>query len=72
MVQAHAKSSVPTSQEEWTCWAQGKQSFGSPGGDIWTTVIGTGEFEFEASNNAIQKCMSQGLQMCTVNNCFKN
>ena len=53
----------------WTCYAQGKQSFGGPVGDIWQTVLGQGATELEATDNAQQNCMSQGLEMCMVQSC---
>ena len=58
-------------QEKWVCYAQGKVSFGPPVGDMWQTVVGRGDSEIQATSNAQQACLSQGLQMCLVNNCYQ-
>jgi hypothetical protein len=61
---AHAK-------ESWICYAQGKQSFGFPVGDIWTTTSGRGDSEFAAMDSALQSCQNQGMQSCMVTTCSR-
>jgi hypothetical protein len=56
----------------WTCFAKGKQGFGGPIGDIWITVRGQGETDLAAADDAVQNCLGQGLQMCSVDGCRKN
>lgn len=63
---------VHAADESWTCYAQGKQSFGPPVGDIWQTVLGRGATELDATDDAQQNCHSQGLQSCMVESCFKD
>ncbi len=58
--------------ENWVCYAQGKQSFGGPVGDIWFTVVGYGDSEINAADRAQQNCFSQALQLCMVTNCIKH
>jgi hypothetical protein len=55
--------------ENWTCFAQGKQGFGGPVGDIWSTVTGHGTSEFQATNDALSNCFGTGLSMCMVSSC---
>jgi hypothetical protein len=58
-----------TPAEKWTCYAEGKQGFGGPVGDIWTTVTGNGTSQLEATNAALQNCMGNGLSRCMVSVC---
>jgi hypothetical protein len=61
----------PRDEQQWQCDALGRQSFGGPTGDIYISVRGEGPTEFEATDDAISNCMSMGLQMCMVRNCFR-
>ena len=61
---------APLSQ--WTCYAEGEDNPGGPGGPIWETVSGVGATQFEAADNALQSCLDLGLQMCLVNDCLQS
>jgi hypothetical protein len=57
---------------QWSCNCQGEQNLGGPVGQIWQSVSGQGASEEEATDAALQSCMSQGLQMCSVTGCSQN
>lgn len=71
-VGAHQDESAELARSgSWICYAQGKRSMGGPVGDMWQTVTGYGETQFEAMSDANQACFSRGLSSCTVNSCFE-
>ena len=55
----------------YVCWARGQENFGGPAGSFTMTVVGYGATEFDATHDALQRCYASGLQMCTVDSCFK-
>jgi hypothetical protein len=61
-----------TGSSTWTCEAMGQQQEGGPVGPIILTTQGSGATEFDANDAAIQSCMEEGLQMCSVTDCFQN
>lgn len=56
----------------WTCEAMGQQQVGGPVGSIVMTAMGSGDSEFSASDAALQNCMEQGLELCSVTDCFQD
>jgi hypothetical protein len=68
----YSDQNIQRPRAAWTCYSQGKQSFGGPVGDIWTTVRGDGATEFQAFDAAQQACFGQGLSMCSPQGCHKN
>lgn len=55
----------------WTCYAQGRRSYGYPAGDIWQTTVATAPNYQDASWRAMNSCYSWGLQMCMIQHCFR-
>ncbi len=61
-----------TGNTTWTCEAMGQQGESGPVGPIFLTTQGSGDTEFDATDAALQSCMDEGLQMCSVTDCFQN
>ncbi len=68
---AESENKSESFREQWMCTGYGTLNIGGPAGSITMTVHGYGETQLEAMTDAQQRCWSQGLQMCMVNNCFK-
>jgi hypothetical protein len=67
----HGDHRPPPAKSGWMCYSQGKRSFGGPVGDIWETQTASGADEMEATQNALSRCFSSGLQMCMVQSCWQ-
>jgi hypothetical protein len=67
----HGDRRPPPPKHSWTCYAQGKRSFGGPVGDIWETQTAGGRSQMEAAQNALSRCFGFGLNMCMVQSCWQ-
>lgn len=67
----HGDARPPRHGAYWTCYAQGRRSYGYPMGDIWQTTMASAPSQNEAAWRALDSCHSWGLYTCMIQHCFR-